>query len=342
MNIAHILPYSARFPLTKHNGRYEWALRLAKRQSDDGHDVTIYCGPSGLEESPRLCFDTIDTSLDRSEKNNHSLFIRAFGNKQHDVYHSHFDDLHYSLAKSTKKPIVVTQHWFPTEKIAHAAASRPTNVHTVPVTRYMSQENQRLGIPSSELIYHGIDLKLFGNQPRTPGDRLLFVGRIAPHKGVKELVETIALTDESLDIVGKINDRDLAYWQSILPFVDDKKIRYLGGKSQLEVANLMSTTKAFVFLPAAPEAFGQTIIEAQACGTPVIVNDIGANRELLDDGVSGVLLKGDVSFTQALEKLQGIKTVECRRFAEKFDITVMTRQYESLYKSLITKADPSR
>lgn len=336
MNIAHILPYSAVFPLKKHNGRYEWALRLANIQAKNGHDVTIYAGPASMPGDSPVRFRTLPASRGDKRADNLALFDLAMQNNGHQVLHSHFDSLHYEVADKTDKPLVVTQHWFPTDKIAAAVPLNTRhNVVAVPVTKYMAEADRELGIPAAQVIYHGIDLAVFplSDAPRT--DRLLFVGRIAPHKGVHAAVRAAIAANAALDIVGKINDKDRAYWDEILPFIDGEQIRYLGPKSQPEVAALMGQARAMLFLPKALEAFGQTIIEAQACGTPVILNNLGANHELVDDGATGFIVHGRADCSEAINKLSHLDRHACREFAERFDIRTMTRCYDELYQSLI-------
>lgn len=336
MNIAHLLPYSAVFPLKKHNGRYEWALRLANIQARNGHEVTIYAGPASMPADSLVRFTTLPVSRGATQANNAALFELAMQDGGHQILHSHFDSLHYEVADETDKPVVVTQHWFPTPKIAAAVAlNTHRNVITVPVTKYMAAADRQLGIPATEVIYHGIDLTAFKPSGAARTDRLLFVGRIAPHKGVHEAVQAILAADAKLDIVGKINAKDQAYWDKILPSVDGKRVRYLGPKSQAEVAALMNEAKAMLFLPQSMEAFGQTIIEAQACGTPVILNDLGANSELVDDGVTGYLVQSEEEITAAIGNVSTLDAQTCRAFAEQFDLTAMVRSYDELYHSLL-------
>jgi glycosyltransferase involved in cell wall biosynthesis len=337
MNIAHLIPAHVRYPLIKHNGRYEWVLRLAQAQAAQGHTVTIYCAPGSAEPSGNVQWASIPVEQDSSADRNTSLCLQAFSNPEHEVFHSHFDSLHYRLATHTTKPLVATQHWFPTERIVRDAKYDVNrHVTTVAVTNFMKREDDHLGIPCSYMIHHGVDLSAFRYNSLPRSDRLLFVGRIAPHKGVKEAVEAAVATNSSLDIVGKINATDTAYWDDISPKVDGERIRYLGAKPRLEVAALIAQAKAMLFLPKQIEAFGQTILEAQACGTPVVVNDLGANRELLQDGTTGFVVNDrDVStIAAAIQSIPHLKSRECRMFAETFNQAKMLASYLSLYRNL--------
>lgn len=204
----------------------------------------------------------------------------------------------------------------------------------IPATKYTYQENRRLGIKSAPAIYHGIDTKLFCPAAEPHTDRLLFAGRIAPQKGVLEAVKIARAAHQKLDIVGKVNAANEAYWQQILRLVDGDQIRYLGHKSQTELVGLMQQAKAFLFPMQAPEPFGQTTIEAQACGTPVIISDMGASNELVQDGKSGFLAKTEADFVRAIQKIDQINREDCRRHAQRFNIHDMAAQYIDLYKKL--------
>ncbi|HEU5121881.1 MAG TPA: glycosyltransferase [Candidatus Saccharimonadales bacterium] len=334
MNIAHLLPYSARFPLKKHNGRYEWALALAREQAKQGHKVTIYAAP-GSHDNSAIRWKSLGESLGDKNQNNKALLQIAFQNTEHDIFHSHFDALHYSLAHFTQNPIVCTQHWFPNESITTAARQfTGDNVFVVPVTRYMEQKDKQLGINTTRMIYHGINLSLFHPVATPALKRFIFVGRITPSKGVREAVMMAKETKSFLDIVGKINDADQAYWQTILPYIDNKTIRYLGPQPQEIVAELMANARAFLFPSQQEEAFGQVTIEAQACGTPVIISDVGASSELVQQGVTGFVCTSRKDFLEAIKKIDSIDRDACREFAETFSDATMFQAYDALYAQL--------
>lgn len=338
MNIAHLLPYTAHFPLEKYSGRYDWALRLALRQAADGHEVTIYAAPNSGEGLAEVSWKSSTYDFDQKTLNNIALVKTALLDSSYDIYHSHFDKMHYFLGDDTKKPIVYTQHWFPNKGIASAARfNAKQNVVAVPPTHYMSEENKKLGILSDEVIPHGIDLDLFSPSEQPVSDRLIFVGRVAPHKGVLEAVQIARAAGQKLDIVGRIKDTDLPYWQKIEPLLDGDRIKYLGPKTHPEIAQLLSKARALVFPSQIPEAFGQVTIEAQACGTPVIISDVGASKEVVDHGKSGFVVKTKAEYIEAIDKLDTIDRRYCRQFAEQFDIDKMANNYDQLYKKLVNK-----
>lgn len=337
MNIAHLLPYSAQFPLQKHHGRYEWVLRLAQMQVAGGDKVTIYAGDGSSDEGGVIIWKSLPRALQSKLLNNTKLLKEAFQESSHDIYHSHFDYLHYQLGDWTHKPIVFTQHWFPNKDIAQAVLHNPSgNVLAVPPTHYMLQEDKRMGIPAANTIYHGIDLDFFRPLHVPVIDRLIFVGRITAEKGVLEAVQIALINKQRLDIVGKLNNVDREYWEQIAPLVDDVQIRYHGPKSQRETALMLAQSKGLLFPSQSLEAFGQVIIEAQACGTPVIISNLGASHELVEQGKSGFVIENTGDYGKAIQKLSSISRSYCRKFAEQFDIHGMTKQYTALYTKLLS------
>ncbi|MEO6109690.1 MAG: glycosyltransferase [Candidatus Saccharimonadales bacterium] len=332
MNIAHLLPTSAIFPLKKHNGRYEWALRLARIQAAAGHTVTIYAGVGSIDDSS-VVWKSLTATTEDKRTNNIALMTSAFENHAHDVYHSHFDYLHYLVADLTDKPVIVTQHWFPFQAIADVVPlNTKKNVITVPVTNMMKAEDERLGIPTTDRIYHGIDLSLF--TPTTDHtNRLLFVGRIHPSKGISQAIRYAKETNTPLDIIGKINKKEEAYWQTLAGDVDGEHIRYLGSQPQSVVADAFAHAKAFIFPSQVEEAFGQVTIEAQAAGTPVIISNVGPSNELVIDGKTGFVCETDEDYVKAIENIGSIDRTTCHTHAEQFDLTKMVAAYDALYIS---------
>ena len=333
MNIAHIIPNSVSFPLKSHNGRYEWVRQLALLQTQQGHTVTVYGGPSSAAEG--LTFAGITETSDNKKQNNIETFRLAFLNN-HDIYHSHFDDLHYEVASETSKPIVFTQHWWPTDRTIQLATTRnPGNVWAVPPTRFMHGFDTQSGIQTEGFIYHGIDLNIFKPSNIQRSDRLLFVGRISPEKNLHIALSVAKKAGIGLDIVGKVAPKNEEYWQSLQGYVDGENIRYLGAKNQTELIDLYSGAVG-VLCPYEPtEPFGLVAIEAQACGTPIIMKRGGSRGELLQEGLTGFLCEAEDEFVVAINSLTSLKAENCLNFAKNFDIHSMAKSYEELYTRLI-------
>ena len=334
MKIAHVLPYSATFPLTVHNGRYEWVAQLAQLQSHQGHDVTIYCNPSSILKGVRI--RGIKIVSEYNKENNKNTFLLALGDSN-DIYHSHFDNLHYELAHHTDKPIVFTQHWWPTDETVRLAQQfKPENVWAIPPTHYMHQFDLTCSIRTNGHIYHGIDLSSFNREGALQRNgRLLFVGRISPEKNLDIAIRIAKKSKLGLDIIGKVAEKNYDYWQTLTPLIDGVHIRYLGAKQSSELPHYYMTARALFFASDITEAFGLVALEAQACGLPVIMQRGGSRGELIIEGETGYLCTSDDEFLDAALRVENLKSQDCIDFAQSFDISKMQQQYENLYRSLI-------
>lgn len=333
MNIAHIIPRSITYPLKLHNGRYDWVRQLALLQTKDGHTVTIYGDPDSSD--PGLSFDGLPEASTDTKQDNLSTFRLAFGN-YHDVYHSHFDNLHYEVAHETSKPLIFTQHWWPTQQTINLAQkTQLSNVWAVPPTNYMYNFDLEKGIRAKDYIYHGIDLNIYRRSTKERTGRMLFVGRISPEKNLESAISAALNTGSGLDIVGKIASKNQAYWDSLQPLIDGVNIRYHGPKTQAELVDFYSTASGVLCPFDTTEAFGLVAIEAQACGTPVIMKRGGSRGELVQEAKTGFLFENEDEFFEAIGKLATLKVDDCAEFARKFDATVMAKKYIQMYKCTI-------
>lgn len=333
MKIAHIIPYSATFPLKSHNGRYEWVRQLALLQVRQGHEVTIYGNPASHSEG--LSFAGIPNSFEDKERNNIETFRNAFAQNA-DIFHSHFDSLHFEVAHETAQPIVFTQHWWPNDQLLNTAMQNThPNVWAVPPTKYMYEFDLRSGIQTKGHIYHGIDLSVFNPTTVEKNGRLLLVGRISPEKNLRVALSVAKKSGAKLDIIGKIAPKNEEYWQNLQQFIDGKTIRYLGIMDKTDLVDAYSAALGVLSLFEATEAFGLVAIEAQACGTPIVMATGGSHGELVEDGKSGFLCNTEDEFVLAIPKLQNITSNSCIAFAKRFDINTMAANYERLYKDLL-------
>lgn len=333
MNIAHIVPYSVTFPLTKHNGRYDWVLQLARLQAKAGHAVTIYCNPGSV--LPDLETKGIAQSYNDKTQNNIATFRLAFGNN-HDIYHSHFDNLHYDIGHETDRPIIFTQHWWPSDDtIKKAGAYKAKNICAVPPTRFMYDFDASVGIPTHGHIYHGIDLDFFKPQAVEPSRRLLCVGRITPQKHIEIAIATAKQSGLGLDIIGKMSPKDSDYWNTLLPDIDGMQIQYLGPKTQTELLAYYTAATAVVFASDVSETFGLVAIESQACGTPIIMQKGGSRGELLQQGRTGFLCSSLPEFVDAARAAASLQAADCIEFASNFGIQTMAAAYEKLYVQML-------
>lgn len=339
LTVAHVVPYSVTFPLGQHNGRYDWVISLATRQARNGLGVVIYSNPASFMKIPGITWRSVTGSFADApiaSTANLGILRQAFSDTDIDVYHSHFDNLHYAAASATTRPIIFTQHWWPGEEtIASASEFKSPNVWAVPPTRFMYEFDIAHNIRTRGYIYHGIDLSIFHRTDDVKSDRLLFVGRISPEKNLPTAIAAAKKAGLGLDIIGKVAPKNKPYWDQLSDLIDGTQIKYLGSKPVSELVIYYNRAAAVIFPSDIHEPFGLVAIEAQACGTPVLMTRGGSRGELLADGVGGYLCDSVDDFAAAAEDARALSPDDCVAFASGFNINNMVDKYTQLYQQLV-------
>ncbi|MGO9070171.1 glycosyltransferase, partial [Mycobacterium sp.] len=183
-------------------------------------------------------------------------------------------------------------------------------------------------------IHHGIDIDEFTIHPN-PGEHLLFFGRIHPDKGTAQAIEVARRCGRRLDIAGIIQDEEY-FRNEVAPHVDGKQVRYLGPVDASARAEVLGGAHALLHLIAFDEPFGYSVVEAMACGTPVIANLRGSMNELIAHGVNGFLVEdidSAVAAVAAAGDLDRRRIAE--RAAERFTVATMIDKYVKVYRDVI-------
>lgn len=200
----------------------------------------------------------------------------------------------------------------------------------------MFNQDMLVGIQSKGYIYHGIDLDMYHSSNSTKSDQILFVGRISPEKNLDLAIKVIVASGARLSIIGKVAAKQQAYWQSLQPLIDGEQIQYLGTKTPHELVEHYASARAVLFPSDIKETFGLVAIEAQACGTPVIMKRGGSRGELIIENKTGFLCNNEAEFISAIQSVDTLKSEDCIAFSKSFDIVSMVAHYEQLYKDLTT------
>jgi glycosyltransferase involved in cell wall biosynthesis len=258
-----------------------------------------------------------------------------------------FDILHFqagyyplSLAftRLSPRPIVQTVHHAP--KPAEVALwSRYPEAPFVAISR----EQQRLlaGLNVAAVVPHAIDLDRFAFQA-APEDYLLFLGRFTEGKGVQHAIDIARHHRMKLLLAAAENQY---YREQIAPHVDGTRIIYVGEVDFATKVRLYGGARALLYPVQEGEPFGLVLAEAMACGTPVAALDRGAVREVVDDGVSGIVFDDVAAMTTGLERVLGLERERVYRAAvERFNIRRMVDGYIAAYRSIIEnhKQDDAR
>lgn len=255
-----------------------------------------------------------------------------------DVLHNHFNCYPLCFTPLLPTPVVTTLH-----------GSALLEPHTRLVYRrfrhlpYVSiSDAERAGCPELNYVatvYHGIDPAGFTFRER-PGDYLLFLGRICPEKGAHLAVEAARRSGMRLVLAGPVPPKDREFFdQAIRPHVDGRRVEYVGEVGPEERDRLLGGALALLHLITVPEPFGLVLVEAQACGTPVVAFPLGSVPEVVRDGVTGYLVRDLDEAVRRLADVDRLRRPACRAWVEeRFTVDRMVEGYLAVYRRVLAGA----
>jgi glycosyltransferase involved in cell wall biosynthesis len=203
---------------------------------------------------------------------------------------------------------------------------------------------QRRPVPHANwvrTIHHGLPEKLLTPQPVTPS-YLAVLGRIAPEKGVDRAIKIAIRCGIPLKIAAKVDRADQEYYDEIIrPMMDHPLVEYIGEIGDHEKANFLSGAMGLLLPLDWPEPFGLVMIEAMACGTPVIAYNRGSVAEIIDDGLTGFIVEDETSAVADVGRLSELNRDAVRKqFEARFTARRMALDYLAAYRSLKEAAEP--
>ncbi|KJS02453.1 MAG: glycosyl transferase [Peptococcaceae bacterium BRH_c4a] len=256
------------------------------------------------------------------------LFERA---GDFDLIHNNFDFLPLTYSGLTDTPVLTTIHGFSSPKIL--PVYRKYNRKTYYVS--ISNADRSPELDYIDTIYHGIDLENFTFQ-ETPGDYLLFFGRIHHDKGAAEAVQIARQTGMRLILAGVIQDRD--YYSSVVEPHLGGVVSYVGVAGPELRNELLGGARVLLHPINFNEPFGLSVVEAGACGTPVVAFSRGSMPEIIENGVNGFLVSDVSSAIEAVRSLDAISRRKCRKIVEeRFSRERMADDYLRVYHQIIDK-----
>jgi glycosyltransferase involved in cell wall biosynthesis len=247
-----------------------------------------------------------------------------------DLIHNHADFVPLAFSRLIKTPMVTTIHGFSSERILPAFKQYEDRVHYVAI----SQADRNQDLRYAATIHHGILLADFAFDPHGSED-LLFFGRIHPDKGAAEAITAAHQSGRKLIIAGIVQDENY-YNEYVAPALDGQSVAYLGPVGGAARAKTLGSARALLHLINFDEPFGLSVVEALACGTPVIACNRGSMPELIDDGVTGFLVDSLDAAIDAIARIDQIDRAACRAaVSARFTVDHMADRYLSLYRSIL-------
>ena len=341
MRIAQVAPLYESVPPQCYGGTERVVSYLTEALVDLGHRVTLFASgdsrtrgtlepmaPRALREAPGL-----RDSLAPHVRMLGAVYRRA---KEFDVIHCHTGYLGLPLAQYVSTPTVVTLHG--RLDLPEAEACYREYVPNALISISDAQRAPLPEVPFRATIPHGIPRGLYPFRERSDG-YLAFVGRISPEKRVDSAMRVARDAGLSLRIAAKVDPADREYFQSeIRPLLESMpNVEYLGEIGDRAKAELLGGARALLFPIDWPEPFGLVMIEALACGTPVIARRRGSVPEILRHGVTGFLCETEGEMVEAVSRIPEVGRRRCREeFEARFSDRVMAERYLDVYQRLLT------
>lgn len=338
MRIAQVAPLFESVPPGGYGGTERVVSYLTEALVEQGHDVTLYA--SGDSVTAAHLVPIVDRCLRPARRQaewpvwDTIMLDRVMADAaDFDVIHFHLDYQHFPLVRRSRCAAVSTMH------------GRLDLPGLVPLFRHFREQplvsisdNQRKPVPWANwqaTVHHGLPESLYTFAP-DPGDYFAFLGRISPEKRLDRAIAIAQAVGLPLRIAAKVDEADRHYFEScIRPLLDDPLVEFIGEIDQAHKNEFLGGARALLFPIDWPEPFGIVMIEAFACGTPVIAYPGGSVAEVMQDGVTGCIVNDQQQAIAAAAEIERIDRRRCREvFEQRFTAQVMATRYLEVYRKL--------
>jgi glycosyltransferase involved in cell wall biosynthesis len=343
MRIAQIAPLYEAVPPKLYGGTERVVSYLTEALVDLGHDVTLFASGDSVTSAkleaawPRAL--RLDPTV-RDALAPHMVLLEHVHRVAHefDVLHFHLDYLPFPVFSTLDTPFVTTLHGRLDLPELQPVFDTFADVPVISIS-----DSQRQPLPQANwqsTIYHGLPRGLLTPQgTRKPGEPeyLAFLGRICPEKRVDTAIRIAAQSGLPLKIAAKVDKVDRDYFKAeIEPLLSQAHVEFIGEIDETQKPAFLSGAKALLFPIDWSEPFGLVMIEAMACGTPVVAFNRGSVPEVIDPGVTGFIVEDVEGAVAALEHLDSLSREAIRaQFERRFTSHTMARNYVDAYNALI-------
>lgn len=340
MKIAQIAPLMESVPPRLYGGTERIVSWLCEELVQQGHDVTLFASGDSITSAQLVPCATEALRLNPTVKDwvPHYMILmdRVRRMASHfDVLHFHVDAVHFPLFADIAGRTVTTLHGrqdLPDMKALYYAFP---DMPLVSIS-----DSQRAPIPDANFVatvLHGLPANTHRPTFSPQGDYLAFLGRISPEKRPDRAIAIARAAGLKLKIAAKIDKVDADYWNNVIePMIRDADVEFVGEIGERDKAEFLGNALALLFPIDWPEPFGLVMIEAMACGTPVLAFDCGSVREVLRNGITGRIVH---SMEEAIATIPEVVRLDRRRiraaFEQEFTAKRMASDYVDVYRGLI-------
>jgi len=344
MHIAQIAPLTEAIPPKLYGGTERVVSWLTEELIALGHDVTLFASGDSVTSAQLEAIWPRALRLDGAVRDPNALHMmmleRVYQRSgDFDFLHCHLDYYPFSLFSRQSTPFVTTLHGrldLPEHQPVFDTFS------AIPVVSISN--SQRRPVPQANwvrTVHHGLPAHLLEPKPVKPS-YFAFLGRIAPEKGIDRAVRIAQHCGVKLKVAAKVDKADQDYYdEQIAPMIKANNVEFIGEISDKEKSEFLSGAIALLVPIDWPEPFGLVMIEAMACGTPVIAFNRGSVPEIIDEGLTGFVVEDINGAIGAVDRLDHLSREKIRRrFEARFTARRMAQDYLSVYRSLSDAVAP--
>ncbi len=346
MKIAQIAPLYESVPPMTYGGSERIVSYLTEELVRQGHDVTLFASGDSVTEANLIAVCERSLRLDEhcvDQLSHHVVMLEQVMQRaaEFDVIHFHVDYLHFPLSRRMRTPHVTTLHGRLDLPDLIPLYDEFSDIPVVSIS-----DSQREPLPHANwaaTIHHGLPYDAYRLHTE-PGTYFAFLGRISPEKRVDRAIEIAKKLDIPIKIAAKVDRIDRAYFKArIEPMLDDPLVEYVGEIGEVEKSAFLGRARALLFPIDWPEPFGMVMIEALACGTPVIAYRRGSVTEVIEHGVTGFIVDGKDDAVAHAARVGELDRRRCRAvFEQRFSAERMARDYMKVYERLVEAGAPER
>ena len=340
MKIAQIAPLMESVPPRLYGGTERIVSYLTEELVRMGHEVTLFASGDSLTAANLVACVPVALRLDKQVHDTipHYMLmldhVRRLAHK-FDILHFHVDFFPFPLFRSMARRTVTTLHGRQDLPDLPPFYSAFDDMPLVSISNA-----QRLPLPKvnfAATIYHGLPLDLHRPTLDPSGGYVAFLGRISPEKGPERAIHIARSMGIPLKIAAKVDKVDEGYFREcVAPLLNDPGVEFIGEINERQKTKFLGEALALLFPIDWPEPFGLAMIEAMACGTPVLAFRGGSVPEIIDEGVTGVIVDGIEQAAGALPRVFGLnRRAVYQRFVERFSAASMAQNYLNLYRSML-------
>ncbi len=343
MKIAQIAPLIESVPPRYYGGTERVVSYLSEELVYMGHEVTVFASGDSVTSAKLISCATTALRLDPKVRDPIPYYMLMLDRVRQcaddfDVLHFHIDQFHFPTFRPLADRTVTTLHGR-----QDLLDLRPLYIGFNEMPLVSISDGQRAPIPNANFVatvYHGLPLNLHQPTFNPRGGYLAFLGRISPEKGVDRAIKVAQTLGIPLKIAAKVDRVDEPYYrEQIAPLLKAPGVEFIGEINEQEKADFLGQALALVFLIDWPEPFGLSMIEAMACGTPVLALRRGSVEEVVEDGLTGHIVDSIEEATVTLPRVMALDRRAVRqRFEDRFTATRMANDYLCVYNSLLERA----